>query len=70
MNIILKMHIPFTPLCNLHFNIYYVVQFTVKYLMCVYISNREFDAHKIWHSCLISPASGSSANAQLKMDRL
>ena len=30
------MHIPFTPLCNLHFNIDYVVQFTVKYLMCVY----------------------------------
>ena len=31
------MHIPFTPLCKLHFNIDYVVQFTVKYLMCVYI---------------------------------
>ena len=37
-NIILKIHIPFTSLCNLHFNIDYVfLQFTMEYIMCVYI---------------------------------
>ena len=36
-NIILKMHIPFTSLCNLHFDIDYVLQFTMEYIMCVYI---------------------------------
>ena len=36
-NIILKMHIPSTPLCNLHFNIDHVLQFTMEYRMCVYI---------------------------------
>ena len=35
------MHIPFTPLCKLHFNKDYVVQLTVKYLMCVYISEQR-----------------------------
>ena len=37
MNIILKMNIPFKPLCNLHFILDYVLQFTMKYLMRVYI---------------------------------
>ena len=36
-NIILKMHIPFTPVCNLHFNIDYVLQLTMEYIMRVYI---------------------------------
>ena len=50
-NIILKMHIPFPPLCNLHFDINYVLQFTMEYIMCVCIfekKEKEFDAHKIW----------------------
>ena len=31
------MHNPFTPLRNLHFNIDYALQFTMDYLVCVYI---------------------------------
>ena len=44
-NIIFKMHIPFTPLCNLYFNIDYILQFTMEYLMCVYIFEQ-----KIWRT--------------------
>ena len=36
-SVILKMHIPFTPICNLHFYMDYALQFTVEYIMCVYI---------------------------------
>ena len=31
------MHISFTPLYNQHFNIDYVLQFAMEYIMCVYI---------------------------------
>ena len=44
-NIILKMDTPFTPLCNLHFNIDYVLQFTMEYIMCVYIFEQ-----RIWRT--------------------
>ena len=40
-NIILKRHIPFTPLRNLHFNIGYVLQFTMEYIMCVHIFKQQ-----------------------------
>ena len=39
------MHIPFAPLGNLHFNIDYVLQFSVEYLMCVYIFEQ-----RIWRT--------------------
>ena len=55
------MHIPFTPLCNLHFNIDFVLQFMMEYIMCVYILEQRIDAHKIWQRWLLTPASGSSA---------
>ena len=42
---ILKMHIPFTLLCNLYFNIDYVLQFTMEYLMCIYILEQ-----RIWRT--------------------
>ena len=44
-NIIFKMLIPFTPLCNLHFNIGYALQFTIEYIMCVYIIEQ-----RIWRT--------------------
>ena len=65
------MHIPFTPLCNLHFNIDYVVQLTVKYLMCVYIFEQ-----RIWRTQDLAQLPNNSRlwwlrlNAQLKIDRL
>ena len=40
-----KMHIPFTPLCNVHFIIDYVLQFTMEYIMCVYIFEQ-----RIWRT--------------------
>ena len=54
-NIILKLHILFLPLCNLHFNIDYVLQFTMEYLMCVDIFEQ-----RIWRK----------QDAQLEIDRL
>ena len=46
-NIILKMHIPCTPLCNLHYNIEYVLQFTMEHIMCVYICYALFTLDSI-----------------------
>ena len=44
-NINFKVHIPFTPLCNLHFTIDYALQFTLEYIMCVYIFGQ-----RIWRT--------------------
>ena len=56
------MNIPFAPLCNLHFNIDYVLQYTMEYLMCVYIFKQ-----RIWRTQDLATLPTKS---QLEIDRL